>query len=214
MSETDDDTDETGTESGSIPKSRSSSGSSIRRLHRPRRRRYERVRYTHILNSHIEDSLSPIDSFTLPKHTRPKHSPFILQDSTILNTFWTTDEKNRFFTALARCGKGNLSEVARRVGTKSLVEVTAYVGVLDDETTKRKLSTLRPVQVYDYSKMPAAVEMDDQWIAFEDRMAAEMGRKTDDETALEDTQDDEEMLLNIDKANELAIWLLSSHTSG
>ena len=206
MSETDDDTDEAGTESGSVPKSRSSTDPSIRRLRRPRRRRHELVRYTHILNSHIEDSLSPIDSFTLPKQTLPKHHPFTLQDSTILNTLWTTDEKNRFFTALARCGKGNLSEVARRVGTKSLVEVTAYVGVLDEETTNRKLSTLRPKRVYDYSKMPAAIEVDDQWIAFEDRMAAEIGRKTDNETTLEDTQDDEEMLLNIEKANELAIW--------
>lgn len=203
MSDTDDDTDGRSSQSSSATKAPSLPASSIRRPRRLRPPLYKRVRYTHILNSYIHESRSLTDSLT-----RLQDSPFPLRDSTILNTLWTTDEKDRFFTALARCGKGNLAEVARRVGSKSLVEVSAYVGVLEEEMTIRKLRPDKLRRLYDYSTMPAAVEVDDQWIALEEKMAAAMGKSTDDETTAEESPNDEDMLLNVDKANELAIWYI------
>ena len=210
MSETVDKTDDTGTTSSSIakhPPSPSSPPSSHGHTQRRRRPRDERLRYTYIFNNHKQDSLSSIDPlspFNLKRKTYP------LADSTILNIFWTADEKERLFTALARCGKGNLGEVARRVGTKSLVEVTAYVGVLDEETMLRKLSVLGPRRVFDYGKMPAAVEVDDQWIAFEERMATALG-KMEDQMSMDQREDDEDMVLNAEKADELAKWYTKSH---
>src|SRR5271154_38376 len=212
MSETDDDdTDETATESSSVTKTPSSPSSSSRLYNLHRRRPWRaHMRYTHILDAHIQDSLSPVDSLTPFK---PKHKPRRLDTSTILNTVWTQQEKNRFFTALARCGKGNLAEVARRVGSKSLVEVTVYVGVLDEEMTLRKRSLLGPRRVFDYGGMPAAVEVDEQWIAFEEKMARGLGKKSDEEVDMDEAEDDEDMILDVEKANELARWYIRIYIS-
>ena len=213
MSETDDDdTDETATESSSVAKTPSSPSSSSRLSTLHRRRPWRaRIRYTHILDAHTQDSLSPVDSLTPLK---PKHKPRRLVTSTILNTLWTHHEKNRFFTALARCGKGNLAEVARRVGSKSLVEVTAYVGVLDEEMTLRRRSLLGPRRVFDYAMMPAAVEVDEQWLAFEERMSKGLGKKSDEEVDMDEAEDDDDMILNVEKANELASWYIHIDTFG
>src|SRR5277367_5425639 len=210
MSETDDDTDDTTTQSSSIARSHTSTPSFLPQTRPTLRRRHERVRYTHILNTHTKESLSRIDSLAPVKL---KHKPRRLQDSIILNTLWTADEKNRFFTALARCGKGNLAEVARRVGSKSLVEVTAYLGVLDEETALRKLSLLGPRRVYDYGSVSPAVEVDDQWVAFEERMALALGKTSDKEVDMEEEEDDENMILDVEKVNELARWYIYLHTA-
>jgi len=97
------------------------------------------------------------------------------------------------------------------VGSKSLVEVTAYVGLLDEEMTLRKRSLLGPRRVFDYGVMPAAVEVDEQWIAFEERMARGLGKKSDEEVDMEEAEDDDDMILNVEKVNELARWYTHLH---
>jgi hypothetical protein len=99
------------------------------------------------------------------------------------------------------------------VGSKSLVEVTAYLGVLDEETALRKLSLLGPRRVYDYGSVSPAVEVDDQWVAFEERMALALGKTSDKEVDMEEEEDDENMILDVEKANELARWYIYLHTA-
>jgi len=122
-----------------------------------------------------------------------------------LNTKWTEEEKEKFFTALGRCGKGNLQEISRRIGTKSLVEVTAYVDLLNEETIWRK--QLKRRKVFDLRKVPAAVEVDEKWLVFEEKMATKMAKKSDIMIEMEVDQD---LVLNIEKANELAEWYFES----
>jgi hypothetical protein len=160
---------------------------------------YREVRYTCLLKTHSDESISRVDRLSFPKE-----KTFHLTGSPVLNSWWSADEKERFFTALARCGRGNLSEVSRRVGTKSLAEVTAYVGLLKEETRIWKLSS-RKRRVFDLAKIPAAVEVDERWIAIEEKLAATLARKASIEIS-NGTRDNETKVLNIEGANELARW--------
>jgi len=125
-------------------------------------------RYTRLLRQYTTEVLSPHDPLPVPRKR-----PLPLQDSRILNIPWTGEEKEKFFTALARCGKGNLTEVARRVGTKGLVEVTAYVGLLEEAAETRR----KRLRAYDFRMVPAAVEVDEDWLKFEERMARRLGKR-------------------------------------
>jgi hypothetical protein len=57
------------------------------------------------------------------------------------------------------------------------------------------------------------VEVDDQWIAFEERMSKGLGKKSDEEVDMDEAEDDEDMILNVEKANELARWYIHLHIS-
>lgn len=181
--------------------------SSFHTLHRytPNSLRHKRsgIRYTRLLTDYIHEMQSPIDSFSdLLSKLQP------LDSSEILNTIWTADEKERFFTALARCGKGNLQEVARRIGSKSLAEVTVYVGLLDEEVARRKEDS-KTHRVYELAKVPSAVEVDEIWLEFEEKNARRLGRREDKSTITEELSDVENTVLNVDMAQELARWYIS-----
>ena len=92
--------------------------------------------------------------------------------------------------------------------------MTAYVGVLDEEMTLRRRSLLGPRRVFDYAMMPAAVEVDEQWLAFEERMSKGLGKKSDEEVDMDEAEDDDDMILNVEKANELASWYIHIDTFG
>lgn len=52
--------------------------------------------------------------------------------SMIGESCWTPTEKKRFFLALERCGKGNIEEIARRVGsTKTIAQVYEFQQTLE-----------------------------------------------------------------------------------
>lgn len=136
----------------------------------------------------------------------PRHSE--LEDSVVLNTLWTAQEKANLFTALERCGKGNLPEVVRRVGSKSLVEVTAYIGILDEETERRRGQGRG---VFEFERVPAAVEVDDTWLDVEEKYSSEIAKMEDTReinAEEEDADDQEEMILSVEDGNELASWYL------
>jgi hypothetical protein len=135
-----------------------------------------------------------------------------LEDSVVLNTFWTAHEKAKLFTALARCGKGHLEEIVRRVGSKSLVEVATYIGILDEESERRRVQGRRG-RVLEFEIVPAAVEVDDSWLDVEERYSSKLARKEDrmeieveDEDEDEESEDHEEMIYNVEGGNELASW--------
>ena len=125
-------------------------------------------RYTRLLHQYKTEVLSPHDPLPVPRKRL-----FHLRDSLILNIPWTGEEKDKFFTALARCGRGNLTEVARRVGTKGLVEVTAYVGLLEEAAETRR----KRLRAYDLRMVPAAIEVDEDWLKFEEKMARSLGKR-------------------------------------
>jgi hypothetical protein len=153
--------------------------------------RYKVPRYTTLL-ANCTAELSALDPLPVP-HVETKN----LHDSLVLNTPWTATEKAKFFTALARCGRGNLDEVARRVGTKGIVACAAYVGILEQASVARRKRFVG----YDLMKVPAAVEVDDDWVRFEEKMARRL-QKRDDEVEEEGTEDDDEVF-NCDGAEGL-----------
>src|ERR1700731_2965256 len=108
-----------------------------------------RKQYKSLFNEASSQSLAPTDPFT------DTPGPGLrLKDSTVFNTLWTADEKDKLFTALARCGKGDLKQVSQRVGSKSLVEVAAYVGLLDEETEwRRKRAKSKRDRVFEHARM-------------------------------------------------------------
>jgi hypothetical protein len=159
------------------------------------RRSYERyLRLLEVYRAHV---LSESDSFS----DKLLHVNHPLVESKILNVLWTAAEKERFFTALARCGKGDVEEITRRVRTKSLVEVTAYIGILDEETMWRKQGRYR---FFDTAKIPAAVEVDEDWLNFEETAATVLIRNDNHRT--EEALSDEDSVFNVERANELAKW--------
>ena len=138
-------------------------------------------------------------------HT-PPHSE--LKDSVVLSTLWTAQEKDDLFTALERCGKGNLAEVVRRVGSKSLVEVTAYIGILEEETERIRGQSRG---VFEFERVPAAVEVDETWLEVEERYSSKIARQEDrKEIRVEEgnVEDQEEMIFSVEGGNELASWYL------
>lgn len=160
---------------------------------------YKEVRYTRLLKTHSDESISCLDCLSVPGR-----KAFPLTDTSVLNSWWSADEKEKFFTALARCGRGNLPEVSRRVGTKSLAEVAAYVGLLEEETRVWKLGSKKR-QVFDFARVPAAVEIDERWIAMEEKMAAILARKASIAVSKE-LKDNVTTVLNVERADELARW--------
>lgn len=126
-----------------------------------------------------------------------------------MNVLWTSEEKEKFFTALARCSRGNLLEISQRIGSKSLAEVTAYVGLLEEESQWTKRGTKRR-KLFDFRDVPAAVEVDENWLEFEEEMAGRVARKGDIATEGGEDEEEEDMALNIEMANELAGWYLPS----
>jgi Myb-like DNA-binding domain len=172
----------------------------FRYSHQSSRIDYQTYRYSRLLNSESQNTTSAIDPLSITANRKKR-----LHESIVLNTKWTEEEKEKFFTALARCGKGNLQEISRRIGTKSLVEVTAYVDLLNKETIWRKQSKRR--KVFDLRTVPAAVEVDEKWLVFEEKMAAKLAKKSD---VMVEMEMDQDMVLNIEKANELAEWYFQS----
>lgn len=98
------------------------------------------------------------------------------------------------------------------MGTKSLVEVTAYVGLLDEETEQARDKKARHrYRVYDLAKVPAAVEVDDKWLEVEEECASRIAvqeDKSDVEKDDEEEELDEDEIFDVEQANELATWHL------
>lgn len=83
------------------------------------------------------------------------------------NSYWTAWEKEIFFDALRRHSRLRPELIQEEIGdTKSVWEVCSYINLLD-ATSSSKESTSIP-----YASTSAAVEMSENWVAFENRQAA------------------------------------------
>lgn len=110
-----------------------------------------------------------------------------LQGSFIEGTWWTAEEKEKFFVFLGRRSRHDMAGIAEAIGTKSALECEVYHDLLFKTTQKLRLSSSRrdTQNEMESSKLnynvtqeevsirdvPAAVEMSDAWIEIEDAQA-------------------------------------------
>ena len=109
---------------------------------------------SHVLKHHHGDDASP-------KGETPLEETFIPP-----NTYWTSDEKHRLFHHLKRFSRLRLDLVAEAMATKTLAEVSAYIGHLDGIIHRNSYKYQRKE-----NPPPAAMEVSDGWIAFEEHMS-------------------------------------------
>lgn len=96
----------------------------------------------------------------------------ILKGSIINGDMWSSLEKERFFKSLSRRSRHNPEDISRDVGSKSVMQVIAYMNILDEESKILRLfSKRRGEEVVDFRHIPAAMEMSDEWISIEEQEA-------------------------------------------
>ncbi len=80
------------------------------------------------------------------------------------SAYWTAEEKDLFFRALARHSPLRPDLMAAEIRTKTLVDVCGYIAQLRDGAQKSETG----ISLLD---LPAALEMSDSWIEFEEKQA-------------------------------------------
>jgi RNA polymerase I-specific transcription initiation factor RRN5 len=91
-------------------------------------------------------------------------------ESQIGASFWSGDEKLRFFNALALYGRDDLPNLAAAVG-KTMPEIRQYILTLEDATLEYKLAVGEEKAALDMRDVPAAVELSDDLVDALDRGA-------------------------------------------
>lgn len=81
-------------------------------------------------------------------------------------SFWTRNEKEAFFRALQRFSRFRPDAIAEAIGTKSIGDVEILMS--DLESCRALDATYRPREL---SRHPAAREMSEKWISFEETLA-------------------------------------------
>jgi RNA polymerase I-specific transcription initiation factor RRN5 len=107
--------------------------------------------YRLLLNEDIRDAAS------FP--TREGYEP--LPRSQLGISVWTSAEKEKFFTALARLGKDNVREIASRIGSKSEIEVQEYIQLLHQGILEKALNEPRR-QLLGLTEIPAASQVSEE----------------------------------------------------
>lgn len=91
-----------------------------------------------------------------------------LRSRTIMGSVWTRCEETTFFKCLSIVGKDNLPELARGVGTKSIVECRAYLKALqdgkEDDFEFFHAQDHRGRDLFSAEDTPAAVELSDECV--------------------------------------------------
>lgn len=108
----------------------------------------------------------------------------------VAGVIWTKEEKDLFFELLSRKSRHRLPEIAREMGTKSLVEVEEYHDMLWEAAQHEP-----PIDLED---MPAAKEMSGDWIMMEENQGGSI--QIVEEKHVHYSLDDEadELLLNME----------------
>lgn len=82
-------------------------------------------------------------------------------------TYWTPSEKDKLFHGLQRSSRFRPDLIAEHVGSKNASEVVAYLAFLEEQALLLDGEDEEPA----LGDHPAAREMSDKWIAFEENMA-------------------------------------------
>lgn len=94
-------------------------------------------------------------------HVDPDSKTWNKQQNITLSTVglvqWTGKENDTFFTALARKGRGNVGEIAQQIGSKSRLEVAAYIEFLEERLQRHRFSEPSLLE----AEIPAAIEINE-----------------------------------------------------
>lgn len=112
------------------------------------------------LRAHYNDKYRELYNETTNEliHTSPLNFKELLPSSQIGVTLWSSQEKETFFTTLAKKGRGDLSGIASAIGTKNELEVHVYLKLLQNAVVHQHLHNRRQ-QLFDVSTAPAALEV-------------------------------------------------------
>lgn len=100
----------------------------------------------------------------------------LLESGKVGGSFWSVDEKERFFIFLGRRSRHNMLGVAQGVRTKSVIECEEYYQLLSRCTQEyiHENPTDRLAHGITMKDIPAAREMSEEWIDMEERQAQSM----------------------------------------
>ncbi|CCG83354.1 RNA polymerase I-specific transcription initiation factor rrn5 [Taphrina deformans PYCC 5710] len=143
--------------------------------------------YLRLFNKHVQDSLS-LDHLLPAGHKRPASE---LEDSFVLGIHWTADEKEQFFSSLARRGKRNVELLVHDLrGTKSVLEVSGYLHALERELQKcveyasrSRFPTVSAAGLLAYHQLPIAHEISGASLTRESVFAEHIAEKGDAQDA-------------------------------
>lgn len=110
-----------------------------------------------------------------------------LEASFVQGTWWTAEEKEKFFVFLGRRSRHDMAGIAEAIGTKTILECEVYHNVLFKEAQKLRVSyqdkdtgleeafsTVNcnvPDEAVTMEEIPSAAEMSEAWIEIEDTLA-------------------------------------------
>ncbi|KAG4304981.1 hypothetical protein PORY_001656 [Pneumocystis oryctolagi] len=126
--------------------------------------------YLQLLNQMIREAAANVD-FGIMKSN--------LHSSIINGNMWSSLEKERFFKSLSRRSRHNPEDIARDVGSKSVMQVIGYMNILEEESRMLRLFSKRHGEVVNLRHIPAAMEMSDEWVNFEEQEAKRIQEWTD-----------------------------------
>ena len=112
------------------------------------------------LRAHYNDKYRELYNETVNEviHLSPLHHQQLLLPSQIGVTVWSSQEKDMFFTSLAKKGRGDLPGIAAAIGTKNELEVHVYLKLLQNAVVHQHLHN-RQNQLFDLSAAPGALEV-------------------------------------------------------
>ncbi|KAG5513171.1 hypothetical protein PMAC_001541 [Pneumocystis sp. 'macacae'] len=95
-----------------------------------------------------------------------------LCSSIVCGNMWSSFEKEKFFKSLSRRSRHNPEDIARDVGSKSVVQVIGYMNMLEEGSRMLRLSNKRcSGDIFSLRDVPAAMEMSDEWVNVEEQEA-------------------------------------------
>ena len=82
-----------------------------------------------------------------------------LTESQIGTSVWSTAEKARFFSSLARYGRHDVQTIASLVGSKSEPEIRVYLDLLHKGAVEREFRTIHPKNMFNVCDIEGSIEV-------------------------------------------------------
>lgn len=152
--------------------------------------------YRDLLNSEIAEASGQVS------HVKADALP----PSQIGASFWTSQEKDKFFEALSCRGSGDLPCLSAAIGTKSQFEVKAYILLLQEGVRELDVAG-RAREKFELADAPVAAEISEECLEVEESIAAELHRRVQEQEEAKEQErwGEENWLIDEDVAAEIEI---------
>lgn len=152
--------------------------------------------YRDLLNSEIAEASGQVS------HVKAEALP----PSQIGASFWTSQEKDKFFEALSCRGSGDLPCLSAAIGTKSQFEVKAYILLLQEAVRELNVAG-RAREKFELADAPVAAEISEECLEVEESIAAELDRRVQEQEEAKEQErwGEENWLIDEDVAAEIEI---------